>query len=157
MIKFNKMLWVVIYLLVSGLVLSCSENTQGGDKGLKLKFMKINYITSGIASGASLQLYVIDYRQEKGMMPKNNADLKLATPKELARGALKSIEIKNGHIILTYNEKSGVDNGMIILSPKIDFETRWTCKTDSFNGIEEFLPQCTFQDTKLNIEELTKP
>ena len=138
------------------MIFSCSENSTNENDKQKSKYLKVNNIVRGAVSAAHLQLYVIEYNQENGFMPKNNAALKLEPPNALARDALKSIEIINGHIILTYNEKSGIDNGQIVFSPTIDFEVRWLCKTDTFKGIEEFMPQCVFQNTPLKIDELTK-
>lgn len=156
MIIYKNLVYLVLILAIASITFSCSDNSPSKRSKQKSKYLKVNNIVRGAVSAANLQLYIIEYSQENGVMPKDNAALKLGMPASLARDALKSIEIKNGHIILTYNEKSGIDNGQIVFSPTIDFETRWVCNTDAFKGIEEFLPQCTYQVPPLNIEKLTK-
>ena len=147
MIKFDKqkhlkIMVVFLSLTMCYFLVSCSSDENFEEKHLQYK--QINHIVDGLVSANNLKLYVTEYMYENGVWPENNAALNLAPPLELARKALKKIEILNGKIILTYNEKSGVDGGVITLTPVVDFELRWDCQSSTYKEIETYYPGCRY-------------
>lgn len=55
-----------------------------------------------------------------------------------------------GEITIVFNEKSGVEGGIITLNSteialQQGFSGNWECKTKDYPGIEKFIPQCQYR------------
>ena len=102
----------------------------------------------GFLAGSSVRYAVQDYAVEHGSLPASNADLGLPEPKAYARGSLAAVEVsERGRIILTFNERSGVDGGTIQLVPIASdalYGLQWDCRTVSYQGIQSWAPACRY-------------
>ncbi|MAM88753.1 MAG: hypothetical protein CME36_15720 [unclassified Hahellaceae] len=102
----------------------------------------------GFLAGSAVRYAVQDYVIEHGRLPASNQDLGLPEPQAYARGALSSVAVgERGRITLTFNERSGVDDGTIQLVPIASdplYGVQWDCKTPSFEDIQSWAPACRF-------------
>jgi type IV pilus assembly protein PilA len=108
-----------------------------------------SHIAEGLMIGAGAKTKVIEYYLEEGEWPANNAALNLAPPEEIIGNSLQSVEIMaNGVVRLSYDEKSGVEDGRILLIPhggERHLAIRWECWTDSYPDINSWAPQCEYE------------
>ena len=106
------------------------------------------YITQGLATSSRVKTYISTYYSDLGKLPTSNKQAGLPMPSKFKDGALKSMRLTDGGVILlTFNKDSGVDNGTIELVPNISNPVMgvvWQCQTSSYKGIEVLVPQCSY-------------
>lgn len=106
------------------------------------EYSSASYLIEGLsASSQAKHLITIHYHMNE-KFPSSNQDIGIPSPEEFVGQSLIKLEVSNGGIItLTYNEKSGVNNGIIQLKPKISkaMGIQWGCSTPSYEKIAQFI------------------
>lgn len=98
-------------------------------------YQALAYLSEGLAVAAPVKVQVVIYYQEYGSLPSSNGDLGLPAPNRFKRQSLQSLAISKGGIItLTYDRKSGVQQGVVELIPVVDGRGRiqWECFTPNY-------------------------
>lgn len=110
-------------------------------------------INNALAMAVPVQQRVEYYRQHHDTFPGNNVQAALAPAPTFANGDVKGITVAaNGAIEVTLTENSGVDNGVIVLTPTMpknsdDNHVDWKCASASYS---------TISDDTLGVCEYTK-
>lgn len=104
------------------------------------------YIAQGLQMASTLKIHVAEYTMSSGRFPKNNRELQIASPKNFASEAIKEIWVTKGKITIVYTEKSGINKGIVNLTPEIkNNQIQWSCSTPDFKTISRYMPQCEYQ------------
>ena len=110
--------------------------------------LSLAYISEGFSASAVVKAQVAEYYSVTGKLPSSNAEAGIRIPESYAGVSLKSVRISGGGVItLTYDEKTGVNNGTIQLVPYVGNSAlglRWQCNTSSYKGIERMASQCNY-------------
>ena len=110
--------------------------------------LSLAYISEGFSASAVVKAQVAEYFAVTGELPSSNAEANIRIPESYAGVSLKSVRVSRGGVItLTYDEKTGVNNGIIQLVPYVGNSAlglRWQCNTSSYKGIERMAPQCNY-------------
>lgn len=113
------------------------------------KYISKAYIAQGLALASGLKTRIAAYYQDMGELPASNAALGLPEPDAFANGSIARVTIgKGGAITIQYNEKAGVKDGVLILSPDVGrphLGIVWTCQTPSFKDIAVTMPMCEYR------------
>lgn len=108
-----------------------------------------SHIAEGLMIASAAKTRIVEYYASEGVWPSSNQQLDLAPANEIIGNSLQSLEIHSkGVIELTYDAKSGVDGGRILLLPKGDerhLAIRWECWTDSYADVNSWAPQCVYE------------
>lgn len=100
----------------------------------------------GKAAIAATKMRVVAFREERGQWPSSNEELGIPLPSDFASGAISELRVSAGGVTTaTFNEKSGVKNGTLRLTPHVGIDVRWECTTPSFTDIDRWAPQCSYQ------------
>ena len=105
-------------------------------------------ITDGLSLANDAQSKILKYYFDHNEFPSTNAEAGIPRPESFQIKALKSITVKKGgQLWLHFNDKSGVDNGTVVLIPVMDINSGklWDCKTNSFPEIKKCC-DCEFTD-----------
>ncbi len=100
-------------------------------------------IRTAVDSLGSVKEAVARYRLHNAAFPANNAEAGIVPPAAFATPTLKRVEVgSNGVIQATLTADSGVDDGIIIMTPAISAQTDlnqvdWTCTSPSYSDISD--------------------
>jgi len=100
-------------------------------------------IANALAQAAQVQTSVSDYRQRTNAFPANNAEAMLKPPLALASADVKSISVRDAGVIeVTLTASSGVDDGVIVLTPQLPKTANtgpieWRCVSPSYSTIAD--------------------
>lgn len=125
----------------------------GGSTLLKLKSGSVDLARAEIVEGMQRSMMVRQYTSvffaETGRLPSSNEELGIPPATDFAHNALAGIEVaRNGTIMIRYNQKAGVDYGLIRLVPDTSdpvFGLQWDCVTSTFPGIATVLSSCRYE------------
>jgi len=113
------------------------------------KSLILAYLSEGLSRGTMAKLHITERYMLEGAFPSSNYGAGLPIPTEITGQSLKSLRVSTGGIItLTFDEKTGVEDGMIKLVPQYkDSFTgiTWACFTSSYKYISKILPQCHYK------------
>lgn len=105
------------------------------------------FIANGLALAMEVKQQVGEYYLVRGEMPENNGAMNLPSAEKFASQAVKAIEVKDGVIIVKFNQLSGVDDGIIRLMPELmegSGLALWNCETPSYSFVVQYAPQCRY-------------
>ncbi len=125
----------------------------------KEQYINAAHITRGMASAMSYKVLMGDYWSEHGKLPCSDEDLDIRPGTMGGHQALDAMEISGcGQVTLTFNELSGVDGGTMVLTAEevqnaIGYSLKWSCRTNAFEHITKYVPQCLFESTSLSTAE----
>ena len=100
-------------------------------------------IRAALESLGSVKDAVARYRLHNPAFPTSNAEAGIVPAAAFATPALKRVEVgSNGMIQATLTADSGVDDGMVILTPAMSPQTDlnqidWTCSSPSYSDISD--------------------
>jgi len=100
-----------------------------------------------------IKTQVEEYRRHHDNFPASNAEASLGPPASYAGPDVRQIAIDHDGIIqITLTASSGVDSGVIVLTPKLpkntdDYVVEWKCASPSYS---------TISDATLGLCEYTK-
>ena len=100
-------------------------------------------IARALATAAPFKEAVENYRRRHDDFPSSNLDAGLQQPDLYKNPDVRRVAIENGgvvHIMLTGS--SGVDNGIIVLTPSLpkntdSFSTEWKCTSASYSDVSD--------------------
>lgn len=106
------------------------------------------YLAEGLQMAANAKTAIAESYQTNMEFPATNQDVGLPAPTQMRGQSLRSLRLsRNGVISLTYDAKTGVDQGVIRLIPDVragDGRMSWRCETPSYANIAMFFPQCAY-------------
>ncbi len=106
------------------------------------------HISEGLMVASQVKLAVAEYYASNGKLPSSNKELDLPEAREYQRNAIKALAVTKGGVInVQFNEKSGVENGIVRLVPdvsKLHMGMGWSCVSPSFKSIGSWAPPCRF-------------
>lgn len=109
------------------------------------KSIQAAYITQGIGLLNAARVRVMNSYDGKGQWPSSNEESGLPPSSAFASDSVSGLAVSEGGVItVTFNEKSGVTDGKLRLTPHVGMDTRWECTTPSFKEIATWAPQCRF-------------
>ncbi len=107
-------------------------------------------LMGGLMASSSAKVSVAQYYQMEGELPRSNEDAGLPPAHTYVGGALVGLEvIDEGVVVLTFNEKSGVKDGRVVLTPDVGngaMGIRWECETSDYANVGRLLPGCVYID-----------
>lgn len=108
-------------------------------------------IANALALAAPVQARVADYRQRSNAFPSSNAEAMVNPPTVIASADVKSINVRSAGVVeVTLTGTSGVDDGVIVLTPQIpktadDGHIEWHCASASYTTIADMTRgQCEY-------------
>ena len=105
-------------------------------------------LAQGLTAASTAKVAITEYYYSNGEPPASNHDVGLAEAEQYKGDSLRNMTISRGGVItLTYDEKTGVDNGKIQLIPDINSaqaQLNWRCVSPSFANIAIMLPNCRY-------------
>lgn len=114
------------------------------------QYIGVAYISQGLSLASSVRVQVAMHYQQTGKLPSSNAEIDLPPPEQFVSESISQMEITEGGVItIKYNEKSGVKDGLLYLTPDISkphMGILWTCTTPSFKDIAAWAPQCKYKE-----------
>lgn len=142
MIDYLKMYLVVVAAMVSVLV-----GYEWYKKPSSKDYFAAANIVEGISVAGRAKVHVAMYYEIASAFPSSNQDLGLPSPEKFIGQSLTSLRVSEGGVItLTYNSKSGIENGVIQLTPSISpaMGIQWKCSTPSYKTIIQIMPTCEY-------------
>lgn len=92
---------------------------------------------------------VAEFYASRGAWPKNNEETGLPTPDNYRGESLRRLEVGDSTITLTFDARSGVNDGKVILTgevtPNFAMGINWTCTSPNIRDIANVLPACKYQ------------
>ena len=108
-------------------------------------------LIEGIQMSHTVRNQVDYYYNLVGLLPSSNHDLDLPAPEKFSGDSLISLEVSEGGVITaTFNEKSGVENGVIVFTPDVEnmhMGIKWRCSTPSYKKINVYSLHCEYNPT----------
>ena len=104
-------------------------------------YTKRAHVSEGLSLAGGAKASVTEYFSSMGHFPSNNQSAGLATDTKIIGNAVTSVNVSDGLITITYNDK--VSNGQKLnLSPADSGgSVTWKCKKPAANGVEtKWLP-----------------
>lgn len=106
------------------------------------------YLVEGLQVSANVKQQLAEFYQNRGEFPSSNKELGLSEPGRFVGQSLMSLDVSEGGVItLRYDKKSGVENGIIRLTPDVSnpaMGIQWRCVTPSYQNVGAFMPQCKY-------------
>lgn len=107
-------------------------------------------IVNGMRMASQIKTDISEYYQSNNSFPNSSSELFLPKPEEFADGAVKSLGLESeGVIKITYNEKSGIDNGLIYIVPDVSrswIGITWKCISTNIKNISSLIEECHFDE-----------
>jgi hypothetical protein len=106
-------------------------------------------LSEGLLVASMAKVAIAEFYQSTGAWPSSNHDVGLNDPAQFRGRSLKRMHVSEGGVItLTYDEKTGVNDGTIRLVPDAgnpQMGVRWRCVSPSFREIAISIPPCEYQ------------
>ena len=105
-------------------------------------YTKRAHVTEGLNLAGGAKAAVSEYYSSNGEWPKTNASAALPDATKIKGNAVKSVEVDESKITITYNTKVAVDGTVVLQGTATEGGITWKCKTgDAPDGLKaEFLP-----------------
>jgi hypothetical protein len=91
---------------------------------------------------------VAEYYANRGNWPTKNEEAGLPTPDTYRGESLRKLEVNGNTLTLTFDARSGVDGGQIILTgeatPNFAMGINWTCVSPNIADIATIFPICKY-------------
>ena len=97
---------------------------------------------------AGAKVAVAEYYARHGSWPRKNEDAGAAAPTTFRERSMRSLEINGQTITVTFDARSGVDDGKIVFTGTADDDAstsvHWTCESPNITDIASILPECMY-------------
>ncbi|MDZ4811221.1 MAG: pilin [Pseudomonadota bacterium] len=109
-----------------------------------------SFIASDFARVGSAKVAISEAFMTNGVAPNSNAEAGLPVPADLRGQSLREMHVRyGGKIEMIYDQRSGVDGGVISLIPDLELAMRsgminWRCETSDYPDISKFMPGCQY-------------
>ncbi len=155
MTMLKKSIFVFIIFLLVLFYLSYGTGLGGN------KYLKMAYISEGIAVGHEVKMRVTQHYLMTGQFPESNADAGIGIGESFSRKAVESVTVGRGGVI-TVNFNSKVKQGSSILLVPVFSRGRernpdWVCRTSTIESkyFEKIIPPCLYSPPGLLDELMT--
>lgn len=102
-------------------------------------------LSEGLVIAGRVKTAFAEYYANFGNTPSSNQDLQLPPPNTFHGASLRRIDVSAQDITLTYDGKSGVSGGRIVLTTQLnDGNIIWKCMSPSYTDIQNLIPACTY-------------
>lgn len=131
---------LLVFVVVPFAVMKYGDNTQDNYK-------QAAYLANGLSMAGPVKTYIMEYFSSSGKFPVDNSLVGLPEPERFSDNTVRSVAIQDGVIVITYTEKTGVDGGIIRLTPEPDdmgYMMKWHCESPSYPNINNYMPQCRY-------------
>jgi hypothetical protein len=112
------------------------------------KFVAAAHVAEGLALAVSIKNQIAYFYSETGKLPSSNQEIGLPEAEQFVGQSLTSLAVSDGGAItLTFNELSGVKDGIIRLVPDASnpaMVVQWQCVTPNYKNIGGWAPQCKY-------------
>lgn len=111
------------------------------------QYVSAAQLHDGFLASNNVKIEVVSYYIRNNEFPNSNKDVGIPPPENFASQSLIKLQVlEKGIISLTYNENSGINNGVIKLIPRLNegIGMDWRCVTSSYENISLTTPQCEF-------------
>jgi len=92
---------------------------------------------------------VAEFYASRGSWPTKNEDAGLPTSETYRGESLRKLEVNGPTITLTFDARSGVDGGQVILTgeatPNFAMGINWTCISPNISDIAAIFPACKYR------------
>ena len=105
-------------------------------------YTKRAYVAEGVNLISQVKFAVYEYHYWNGSWPNNNLAANITTSTEITGNAIRSVNINNGAITITFNTKVG--SGLnLVFQPTIDSQSsiKWDCHTTTSTMPTKYRPQ----------------
>ena len=109
-----------------------------------------NFVASDLGIVGSAKVAIAEVLMSEGHAPESNRAAGLPEPTDLRGNSLRATYVRQGGVIvMEFDERSGVDGGLIQFTPDIELALRggplnWRCTTSDYKDIQFYLPVCSF-------------
>ncbi len=125
------------------------QDEQRAAEEAKQRFIGAANIAEGIQASSFAKPAIVDFYMSEGRWPSSNADIGMQAPDKFSGHSLRSMAVSAGGVItLTYDEKSGVDRGVVQLIPDASnpqLGIKWRCVTPTYANIATIMPNCEYR------------
>lgn len=105
-------------------------------------------MVNGLVMSSHVKTQIVEFYYSEDRYPSSNKELDIPPAEELYKDALTQLEVLEGGVIkLTFDEKSGVKNGVLRMKPSLRNNVvgiEWKCTTTDYPRISKALSYCTF-------------
>jgi len=95
--------------------------------GFYLDYIKRTHVSEGLFLSDSARLSVLEYYNSTNKKPTNNQEAGLSEPETYSGTAVTSVEVKNGDIEITFNEKVVAGKTIVYEISADTSATSWDC------------------------------
>lgn len=104
-------------------------------------YTKRAHVSEGLSLAAGAKAAVTEYYSSMGKMPSGNESAGLSVAGDITGNAVTSVEMVDGLITITYNDKVDSSNVQLALSPATSGGSiKWTCKPGATPIDTKFIP-----------------
>jgi hypothetical protein len=141
---------VVVGVFVALLLYGKYQKTANNDDfGAGANQNRLRMIRSDYARAADpARTAVAEYYTNSGSWPPDNEKVGLPAPGAYKGESLKSLEVKDNKITLTFDGHSGPDGSTIVLTgeatPNLSMGIKWTCTSPNISDIKTIFPTCSY-------------
>lgn len=139
---------VATALAVAAVLWVHDRNRKREEVALAASASGLAYVSQGLQLLSIAKTHLSQHWDETGEIAESNAAAGLEAPEHYAGDAVRSLTVgKGGVITVVFNEKSGVDGGILRFTPdagKPDLGLQFHCTTPTYRDLERWLPQCAY-------------
>jgi hypothetical protein len=118
------------------------DSYQGG-------YIKAALLAQALADGSAVKREIATHYAEFGSLPQDNQALGLGAPDTFSRDAVREIEVQDGNIVISFNDKVGADASLVLRAKPsesgIGSALIWRCESDTLSAelLASASPQCS--------------
>jgi hypothetical protein len=137
---------VFVALLLYGKYQKAAHETDFGVGEIqnRLRMIRTDYARASDPARTA----VAEYYANSGTWPPNNEKVGLPAPNAYKGETLKSLDVKDNTITMTFDNHSGPDGGKILLTgeatPNLSMGIKWTCTSPNITDISTIFPTCKY-------------
>lgn len=112
-------------------------------------YVKAALLVQALAEGSAVKREITRHYAEFGSLPQNNQTLGLGGPDTFSRDAVRAIEVQDGNIVISFNDKVGADASLVLLAKPsesgIGNALIWRCESATLSAklLASAAPQCS--------------
>lgn len=109
-----------------------------------------SFVAGDLGIVGSAKVAIAEVLMSEGHAPDSNRAAGLPEPTDLRGNSLRATHVRpGGVIVMEFDERSGVDGGLIQFTPDIELALRggplnWRCTTPDYKDIQFYVPACSF-------------
>jgi len=111
-------------------------------------YVEAALVVQALADGSAVKRAIATHYAEYGSLPQNNQALGLGGPDTFSRDAVRAIEVQDGNIIISFNDKVGADASLVLRAKPSESGLGdaliWSCESATLSAelLASASPQC---------------